>query len=66
MIRCKYCKQEILLNGQREWIHSESCLYLCDNQNNNAEPEKFCTSCNEPQIDKEVCGCGYKYDIREV
>ena len=65
MIRCKWCKKEIILNGQNFWIHVDNKNYNCYNSKNKAEPEKFCVSCNEPQRDSEICGCGYKYEIRE-
>jgi hypothetical protein len=60
MIRCKRCKKPIVENGDSKWVHEN------DSECPNAEPEKFCTSCGEPQYDSETCGCGYKYEIREI
>lgn len=60
MIRCKKCKQSIVETDDDKWIHENNSK--CEV----AEPEKFCISCNEPQLESEVCGCGYKYEIREI
>jgi len=41
-----------------EWVHEDG------NTQCEAEPQKFCKGCNEPQHDKDICDCGYKYEIK--
>jgi len=46
------------LDVLEEWVHKDETQ--CE-----AEPQKFCKGCNELQHDKEICDCGYKYEVRE-
>jgi len=66
MIRCKWCKKSIVETDDNDWIHEEDNQSDCGIGDKKASPEKFCISCKEPQYDSEICGCGYKYEIREI
>jgi hypothetical protein len=64
MIVCKHCKKEIVRKDS-SWIHKEAGMENCSFVKYKAEPQKYCKSCNEPQYDKDICDCGYGYEIRE-
>jgi hypothetical protein len=62
-VMCRHCRKPIT-NKQYGWVHKETGEESCIGLNKKADPQMFCKGCNEPKCDKDICDCGYGYEIR--